>query len=280
MKNNKLIMLRWLPASWKSSWAKEEVLKSNWNTKRINKDDLRGMVDWGKRSKGNEKMIIEARDHITSLYLLKWYNVIVDDTNYSPIHENRLKLLATEFKAEFIIKDFDTDVDTCIERDSKRDNSVWKQVILDMYHRYVCKEEIPNSKWNVVIFDIDWTLARMTGRSPYDYTQVHTDVVVPQVREMLHSLQGNWFTIIICTWRDWSCEDETRQRLRDNNIEYDDFYIRPVWDARKDSLVKKEMLDKIWRDNVYAVFDDRQRVIRMRRAEWLFVFNVWSGREF
>ena len=280
MKKTKLTMLRWLPASGKSTFANIEALKSNWNTKRINKDDIRGMIDAWKWSKSNEKNIIETRNILIGSYLSSWYNVIIDDTNFAPHHEETFKVIAHNHKATFIIKEFDTDVDTCIERDSKRDKPVGKKVITEMYHRYVCKEVIPNSKWKTVICDIDWTLAYMRWRSPYDYTQVHTDWVVMQVWAMIRLLRDAWYNITICTWRDWVCEKETKQRLKDNKIEWDDFYIRPVWDTRNDTIVKKEMLDKIWRDNVFAVFDDRQRVVRMRRAEWLYVFNVWSGREF
>lgn len=275
---NKLIMCRWLPASGKTTRAKE-MCQKHWY-KRVNKDDLRSMVDNWNWSKSNEKKILQIRDNILLKYLLMWDTVIIDDTNYAPYHEETLKTLASDVNVKFEIKEFDTDVDECILRDSKRDNPVGKKVITDMYHKYVCKETIPNSDWNVVIFDIDWTLARMTWRSPYDYTLVHTDEVVTQVREVLYSLQQSWFTIVICTGRDWACEKETKQRLRDNEIMYDCFFMRKEWDTRNDMIVKKEMLDKIGKENVFAVFDDRPRVIRMWRDEWLFVFNVWSGREF
>ena len=39
-------------------------------------------------------------------------------------------------------------------------------------------------KQKAIIVDIDGTLAHMTGRSPYDYTQVHTDVVDPIISEI------------------------------------------------------------------------------------------------
>ena len=50
---SKLLILKGLPASGKSTYAKELVSKG-W--KRVNKDDLRSMIDGGKWSKKNEEM--------------------------------------------------------------------------------------------------------------------------------------------------------------------------------------------------------------------------------
>lgn len=49
----KVIVLKGLPASGKSTWAKNLVLKDS-TYKRINKDDLRAMLDASKFSKENE----------------------------------------------------------------------------------------------------------------------------------------------------------------------------------------------------------------------------------
>src|SRR5207245_9019847 len=54
----KLLLLKGLPASGKSTYAKELVLKG-W--KRVNKDDLRAMIDNGKWSHSNEDIIKEDR---------------------------------------------------------------------------------------------------------------------------------------------------------------------------------------------------------------------------
>ena len=60
-----LYMTKGLPASGKSTWAKERV-SIDGNTKRINKDDLRLMLDNGEWSKNNEKFVLEVRDTIAS----------------------------------------------------------------------------------------------------------------------------------------------------------------------------------------------------------------------
>ena len=62
VKKQKIILTRGLPASGKSSWAKEFVKNSNGKAKRINKDLLREMIDSSVYSKPNEKFILEIRD--------------------------------------------------------------------------------------------------------------------------------------------------------------------------------------------------------------------------
>ena len=274
-------MLRGLPASGKSTWAREQVANGKWMVKRVNKDDLRAMIDNSEWSKNNEKSILIVRDKIIASYLEVGCTVIVDDTNFSPAHEYMLKGIATNEHTKFEIKDFDTPVEECIRRDSLRPNPVGEKVILDMYHKYKQDHnELKDATWNTVICDIDWTLAFMKDRWPYDRDKVWNDICIEQVRLCLKGFEKMWKEIVIFSGRDSICEDTTRVRLADNSIPYDDLYMRAEWDVRSDAVIKKEFLDKIGKENVFAVIDDRPKVIRMRQEEWLFVFNVGSGREF
>ena len=167
-------MLKGLPGCGKTTYAMELV---NQGWKRVNKDDLRAMIDGGKWNNKNEDNIIEIRDIIIIHYLDAGYNVVCDDTNLAPIHEETLMDIADNCDVEFEVKEFDTPVYECIERDAKRgDKSVGSKVILNMYFKYVEKNfEFDDSKQSAYIFDIDGTLARMDGRSPYDYTKVSSD---------------------------------------------------------------------------------------------------------
>ena len=60
----KVIITIGLPASGKTTWAKELMEKEPGEWKRINKDDLRAMLDNGRWSHINERFVIELRDHI------------------------------------------------------------------------------------------------------------------------------------------------------------------------------------------------------------------------
>ena len=54
----KLILMRGLPASGKTTECKNLLLMHKGSYKRINRDDLRAMIDNGKWSKQNEKYIV------------------------------------------------------------------------------------------------------------------------------------------------------------------------------------------------------------------------------
>lgn len=138
----KLIMCKGLPGAGKSTWAKAEVLKYPTNSyKRVNKDDLRAMIDCGRYSRGAERVVLAARNAIIEEALFMGCNVIVDDTNLNPVHEEKLREIAHAFGAEFIIKRFDADRDTCLERNAKRESPIPAQVIHDMWYRYIRGEE-------------------------------------------------------------------------------------------------------------------------------------------
>src|SRR5258706_3811817 len=114
----KILFLKGLPASGKSTFAKELIDKEPNVWKRVSKDDLRAMLDHGKWSGKNEKFIVGARNLLICGALEKEYSVISDDTNLNSSHEEFLRSIATKYDADFEIKDFtDVGVDECIRRD-------------------------------------------------------------------------------------------------------------------------------------------------------------------
>jgi predicted kinase len=273
---SKLLMLKGLPASGKSTYAKE-LVDQGW--KRVNKDDLRSMVDGGKWSKGNEKKIMEVQTSLIISFLSKGYNVVVDNTNFG--WEDRLKAIADMCGAEFEVKYFDTSLTECIDRDAKRDEkSVGAEVIERMWTQYVKPplQEYNKDLPSCYIFDIDGTLAKMNGRSPYDYTKVDTDIVNRDVAK-LASILKNVASIIIVSGRNGDCIAETENWLDDNNIKYDDIFMRLSGDKRKDCIVKKELYEEHIKGkyNVLGVFDDRNQVVELWRSLGLTCFQVDYG---
>lgn len=284
-----LTMLKGLPASGKSTWAKEQVKLSKGKTKRVNKDDLRAMIDDGEWSKENEKFILSVRDSIIVDALFQHKNIIVDDTNLAPKHEKDLRHIAEELDAEFEIKWFDTPLAECIRRDMLRPNPVGKKVIRRFYEQikdlYEPKIEYNPDLPECIIVDIDGTLAHMNGRSPYDYTKVSTDVVDPVVSDIVRRyrsvdiMDDNPLYVIIVSGREDSCKPETEQWLQDNHIPYDELHMRKTDDKRDDRIVKKDIFDT-WiknRYNVKFVLDDRNRVVEMWRSLGLKVLQVSEG---
>lgn len=281
-------MTKGLPASGKSTWAKQFVL-DNPNWKRINKDDLRSMLDSSKWSKVNEKFVLNLRDHIVRESLKNKINVIIDDTNLHSKHESSLALIAYEFAAEFEVKDFtDVPLEECINRDSKRINSVGKKAIMDMYNRFMQIKTKPNlieynpDLYDCYIFDIDGTLALMNNRSPFEWNKVGNDNAnfgVMETFKRLRNTKHNPAKFIILSGRDEICRVETINWLKKNGIEFDALFMRPFKDNRKDALVKKEIYEREIKNkyNVIAILDDRNQVVDMWRSLDLTVFQVAKG---
>lgn len=286
----KLIMTKGLPASGKTTWAKQQPAK------RVNKDDLRAMIDDSKWSKPKEEMILYARDRLIELFLESGYDVVVDDTNLAPKHQTTLEDLAAKFNAEFVVQDFtDVSLSTCLKRDSERANSVGEKVIKSMYNSFLRKKadvakyvappfdpDLPNC----IIVDIDGTVAHMTDRSPYDYTKVNTDVVDENIRDIVHRYAARNVNddmpdtyILIVSGRKDDCKQETIDWLVANKIPFDELHMRQSGDDRNDAIVKQEIYDT-WiknRYNVRFVLDDRDRVVAKWRELGLKCLQVAPG---
>ena len=239
-------------------------------------------------SKEVESYVTQSRVYHVNSLLKEWYTVIVDNTNLNPIHEISLKNIAEWFSIPFEIKEFAVDVDTCVERDKLRwESSVWEKVIRDMAKRWNYYPEPPREFEKVVqsfsrdafIFDIDGTLAYMNDRSPYDYSKVGTDGCYFDVRSLLVQLHSVGYSIIICSWRKEDCRLETIKWLDDNNIPYDELFMRGSEDNRKDSMVKYEILKDFILPIYYVrwVFDDRDQVVKMWREAGLRCYQVNYG---
>lgn len=279
MKQQKeLLVLKGLPASGKSGFAKS--LGDGW--KRVNKDDLRAMIDGGTWSKANEKLVMATEYGLVETYLAQGYNVVVDDTNFHPDHEAKYKAIAEKYNAKFTVKFFDVPLMECIARDAKRgEKSVGAKVIYNMYERYLKPERVEwsNDKQNCWMFDIDGTLAKMKGRSPYDMSKVHTDTPNHDITMIARTLAASGLPIVVMSGRDSSCREATIEWLRNNFIPCTQLIMRNVGDNRKDSIVKKELYESYIKDryNVLAVFDDRDQVVEMWRSLGLTCLQVDYG---
>lgn len=273
-------MCKGLPASGKSTWARQQVEKGKGEVKRVNKDDLRLMLDNGKWSKFNEEFICDVRDAIIQTAVSKGKTIIVDDTNLDPKHETHIRAIFGGFLID--MQEFKLDVETCIERDSKRENPVGEIVIRRMYDQYIRPKKVAYKPDNVnpraVIFDIDGTLAQMKDRGPYDWKRVGEDTLNIMVAAQYHIFRNAGYKIIIFSGRDSCCRKETEKWLKENDIIPDHLDMRKRGDMRKDNIVKKEMFDKIKDEySVELVFDDRNSVVKMWRDLGLTVFQVAEG---
>lgn len=259
-----VIILRGLPGSGKTSWAKNLIAKNPNKFKRVNKDDLRDMVDGGKWSKDSEKLILALRDIIIVEALDNGNHVIVDDTNLHLKHEQRIRELV-KGKADVVIQDFtDVSLQTCIKNDLNRDKSVGEKVIRDMYNQFL-KPKRENILYNdyyddIVICDLDGTLSLLNGRNPYDASTCADDLLNKFVADLIRNEK-----VIFVSGREDKYRQQTKEFLKSNNIDYIALYMRKNDDNRKDYIIKKEIFDNHIRNkyNIKYVIDDRLQVCRL-----------------
>ena len=92
-------------------------------------------------------------------------------------------------------------------------------------------------------------------------------------------LKASGLPIIIVSGRTDDCFKETTEWLINNNIPFDDLFMRKAGDTREDSIIKKEIFDNHLKNryNILAVFDDRNRVVSMWRSLGLTCLQVAYG---
>jgi len=297
-----LLITRGLPASGKSTWARAWVDSERAHRARVNRDDLRTMVDDSVFVPGvTEPRIVAARDAAILALLRKGIDVICDDTNLPQRTARDLLALARRAGADFGVQDFTTvPVDLCIERDAARTDKspVGETVIRDMHARFLAGRDLP-LPWPVepafsepaselyapvegtpdtVLVDVDGTVALMGARSPFDETRVHEDRPNEPVIRVVRALaETHW--MVFCSGRTDGCKDATEKWLREHVGVQFDLFMRPAGDSRKDSVVKRELFDAYIRPfyNVRLVLDDRAQVVAMWRSLGLTCLAVAEG---
>jgi predicted kinase len=268
----RLIMTRGLPGSGKSTWARELCDSEPGRWKLVDKDSLRKLLDNGRWSKHNEKFVLKIRDAIVSEALAESINVIVHDTGFEPIHEERLRGLAKGH--QFEVKMFDVPVEECIKRDLRRADSVGEAVIRDMHRKYLAPTPVA-PEWTpglptAIIVDLDGTYALIGDRSPYAADQCHLDTVNYVISDIIKAHVGAYgYEVILCSGRQSEFRAQTEMWLEDNGIHYSALFMRKEGDSRKDSIIKRELFEENIRGkwNIAFVLDDRDQVVSMWRNE-------------
>lgn len=278
-----VIFLSWLPASGKSTYAKELCAKHP-NFIRINKDDIRAMMvsDF---SKPREDIVLAMRDQAIVSAVEKGFGVVIDDTNFEPKHKERvLELIKHRKSTEFVEKFFDVPLSVCLQRNRTRPNPVPDQVIIDMAKRYNVGKEIPDFEkveqddmnLPAIIVDIDGTIAHMGDRGPFDWSKVWEDNPHTDIMYLVKLLAQN-HRVLFVSWRDGICRKETQLWL-DKHWLNGELYMRNDGDNRKDSHIKYEILKELIANYYIAyVIDDRDQVVKMWREAGLRCLQVAPG---
>lgn len=281
MRNQKVIFLRGLIASGKTTWAKAWVAEDRNNRYRANKDDLRKDYPESK-----EKEIVQEETARVKMALLNGKDVVIDDTNFNPIHEERFRTLANHVALingntiEFEIKEFDIDPITAIERDSKRESPIGKKAIIDMYKKYIYK----NPKGfkvtgNVVLCDIDGTIAfKHEDRDIYNYTKVKDDYFNGILGTILAIMNQAGYRIVFLSGREDNCRKETEEWLDEKfNGAFMPYTLlmRKAGDRRPDTEVKKEIFEaNFTKEEILLSIDDRPCMTRLWKDLGIYTLSA------
>jgi len=296
MKNQRIIFLKGLPASGKSTRARYMVTEGKGDYVRVNKDDLRLMLFDKHWSSSREKLVVKVRDQIVREILESGRTPIVDDTNYAPKHYNTIKAIANAYGVEVVVVEMETSIAECIERNRNRPISerVPEHVIWDMYEKYILprkQQELIFAKLlpKAIMVDVDGTLALHEERSPFNYHECLDDTLNEPIAELVREYALTHRVLIVTGRENMKYGDKefssvlefTKEWLDRNGVPYDAVFIREEGDHRKDYLVKKELWDRYIKGqyNVKFVLDDRKQVIDMWREEGLTVLDV-AGHTF
>jgi uncharacterized HAD superfamily protein len=140
----------------------------------------------------------------------------------------------------------------------------------------------------VVIVDLDGTIADVRHRLHFvqgpgkkrwkrffqaQENDVPVAPVLARVRELCQKHE-----IVIVTARPDICREGTERWLERHSIPYSRMFMRRDGDHRPDYEVKKEILDRIGRDRVRLVLEDRPLVCRMYREAGLNVIEIESDQ--
>lgn len=302
----RLLILRGLPASGKTTFARQWVAQAPGLRSRVNRDDLRDMLHDGFWAP-SEVAVSKAEHALISALLAAGRAVVVDNTNLRKRYARKYMELAYEAGVPVEFKDFEVPVPELLRRDEDRvlqgKRGVGEQVIAEMAARFhiaavgvlperpVLDEEIPTqlyvpdiSKPRALQIDIDGTVALNNGRSPYDYTRVSEDLPNGPVIAMLQDLWDSGFydKFVFLSGRPDTCREDTAEwlsRYFGEDHEWD-LFMRPADKLEvNDAVIKVELFNEHVRHNynVVAVFDDRNRVVRAWRKLGLTCLQVNDG---
>ena len=132
---NKLLILQGIPASGKSSWAKQWVEEDPKNRVIVNRDSIRrGLgVYWVPSREG---LVTSIEQHSVYEALEMGYDVCLDATNLNPNYLLVWKDIAESLNIPIEIKEFKISLEEALERDKNREFSVGEKVIKQFYNKY------------------------------------------------------------------------------------------------------------------------------------------------
>lgn len=271
----KLIVTVGCSGSGKTTWASS--LGNTWYN--INRDVHRfnlfcdGVYDWNlyKFTKERENQVTKECEADFNEAIAHSCDIVVSNTSLNQKDIDYWKTKAEKAGYEFEIKYFDVNLEELLRRDTKRGAlSVGREVILKQYQKWLeltnARVYTPNTSLpKTVVSDVDGTVAKMVGRSPYDWDKVGEDEPIVEIIKLIEGYTNSYADkLVFVSGRDGSCYDETYEWLSKHVWRPFELYMRTTGDQRKDTIIKEEIIFNILepRYNIVMWFDDRACVVR------------------
>lgn len=313
----KVIFVRGIQGSGKSTWAKQWAMENPDHRIRISWDDLRNM--YGQYWVPNrEPLVTNASVSILEDAMTYGYDVVIDNMNLSESSKkpflstiekhnkyvndpNIVKPDRVMYTYEIEYKDFFTPVEECIRRDSMRPNPIGAAVIRQTWNRYrtmICTLENQRVHDRVkqpredlkkaVIFDLDATLMfNVTGRPFYGEgcaEGIKNDVPNEPMLNMFKAYLTNPdYQVIVVTGREASKDiiEASKEWFTTRGINVDNIIwnFRPVGSRQKGQDYKLEVLNKLSETyNIELVIDDSQKIVDYLRENGYTVLQPNEGK--
>lgn len=290
---SKLVIMRGLPGSGKSTWAKAWVNEDPINRVRLNWDDMRNMMGpYWVPERENTGVLKELREKFLKHMMERNWDIVCDNMNLNPkeieFYENIVKEFNEDghsYTIEF--KDFFIPVEECIRRDAMRANPIGEKTIKSLFHKYMPlivgsehRKKIESQptyradKPDCIIVDMDGTLAfNLSGRSFFDdIDMIKYDTPLLATVSILRAMKmTGTCNIFIVTGRSEKSREATEVWLAENNIPFDKVFMREEGDFSHSNDFKQKVYEDNIKNNynVLFVLDDDTKCMKMYQDQGL-----------
>ena len=312
-----IILALGISGSGKTYWSKQWAEEDPEHRIRLNYDDIRCMLGKYWVPDKREQLVKDTFTYALNQAMYMGYNIVIDNmSNLNPKHQKEYEKLieehnsfsATPYSYKLTYKLFDTPVEICIERDSKRPIPIGEKVIRQQWRQYrtaIIQTSISNMLQNQVIqdeslphciiVDMDATLCFNTNGRPFWGTEADIRVVedlpnMPVVGLVKHYKSAPYGTnydsyeqnhqVIIITGRSESARKGTEMWLKKYNVPYDKLLMRPNGDFTKGDELKQILYENEVKGEYYVdfVIEDSTKVVKMYRDLGLTVLQPNEGK--
>ena len=286
-----------LPGSGKSLYALTLLYMNNYvqragpEWRRINWDNMRRDRGMHLRAfnRAEEEVMQKESFHLAETYGKLGLNVIVDNTNLSENTRNKWKGVAQRAGMTYNEIHMETSLEECIENDSKRTGleQCGRAVIERMALFNGLIKFSPSER--LILVDMDGTVADCTHRRHFvangnhDWNSFEGEAILQdapkwKIINLVRMLAKQGYVPLIVSGRSIDrAGKNTVTWLEKRGVPYRHIFMRNGGDNRPDNIIKKEILDKLPRDQITYVLDDRDQVVKMWRENGLTCLQVAEG---